>query len=151
MYGQICGSISLLQRNSKQNKNGLSRNQSSMLPDSYVVSSSLNLRMKNSDTSPENARRKLETPMPAAMPCKTPVDCLGETCRSTVKSKTKYACIVDADETMRIRLEGVPHRYHEDHISAKGINSQSRFSLIHKFTPMRQALTIPDAKTAVEK
>ena len=68
--------------------------------------------------------------MPAAMLCKTPVDCLGETCRSSVKSKTKYARIVDADETVRIRLEGVPHRYHEDHISAKGINSQSRFSLM---------------------
>ena len=29
---------------------------------------------------------------------------------------------------MRIRLEGVPHRYHEDHISAKGINSLSHYN-----------------------
>ena len=58
--------------------------------------------------------------MPAAMPCKTIANCLGETCSSIGKHKTKYACIVDADESMRIRLEGVPHRYHEDHITAKG-------------------------------
>ena len=32
----------------------------------------------------------------------------GETCRSIGKHKTKYACIVETDESMRIRLEGVP-------------------------------------------
>ena len=84
--------------------------------------------------------------MPAAMPCKTPVNCHGETCSSIGKSQTKYACIVDADETLRVRLEGVPHRYHEDHISAKGINSLGHYNLVHKFIAMRQALKIPDAK-----
>ena len=69
----------------------------------------------------KNARRKLEIPMPAAMPIKTPVNCRGEACISVGKRKTKYACIVDADECMRIRLEGIPQRYHEDHIAAKGI------------------------------
>ena len=39
-----------------------------------------------------NTRRKLENPMPAEMPCKTPVNCLGQTCRSIGKRKTKYAC-----------------------------------------------------------
>ena len=39
----------------------------------------------------KNARRKLEIPMPAAMHCKTPTNCSGETCRSIGKSKTKYA------------------------------------------------------------
>ena len=53
---------------------------------------------------------------------------------------------------MRVRLEGVPHRYHEHHISAKGMNSLSHFNLAHKFIPMPQALKInPDAKAAVEK
>ena len=41
---------------------------------------------------------------------------------------------------MRIRLEGVPHRYHEDHLSAKGIKSLSHYNLVHKFVPMPQAL-----------
>ena len=47
--------------------------------------------------------RKLEIPMSAAMPCKTPVNCRGETCSSIGKRKTKYACFVDDDEFMRIR------------------------------------------------
>ena len=67
----------------------------------------------------KNARRRLEVPMPAAMPCQTRATCRGEACRSIGKCKTKYVCTVDADESMRVRLEGVPHRYHEDHIAAK--------------------------------
>ena len=39
----------------------------------------------------KNARRKFEIPMPVAMPCKTPTNCCGETCRSVGKHKTKYA------------------------------------------------------------
>ena len=87
----------------------------------------------------KNARRKLEIPKPAAMPCKTPVNCRGETCRNFGKHKTKHACIVDADESMRIRLEGLSHKYHEDHISAKGINSLSHCNLVQKFIPMPEA------------
>ena len=47
-----------------------------------------------------NARRKLEIPMPAVMLCKTPMNGRGETCRSIGKRKTKYACVVEADESM---------------------------------------------------
>ena len=50
----------------------------------------------------KNARRKFEIPMPAAMLCGTSVNCRGETCRSIGNSNTKYACIVDADESMTI-------------------------------------------------
>ena len=45
--------------------------------------------------------------------------------------------MVEVDESMRIRLEGV--RYHEDHIAAEGIISLSQDNLVHKFVPMRQA------------
>ena len=34
----------------------------------------------------KNARRKLEIPMPAAMPCKTPTNCRGETCSNIGKT-----------------------------------------------------------------
>ena len=67
------------------------------------------------------------------------------------KSKTKYVCAVDADESTRPRLEGAGHKSHQDHITAKGMNSITRYSHVHKFIPMPQALTIPDAKAAVEK
>ena len=122
------------------------------MPGNYVVSSSLNLRMKNSKHIMKNARRKFEIPMPAALPCKTPTTCPGDTCRNLGKHKTKYACIVDVDESLRIRLEGVPHRYHEDHISVKGINPLSHLYFAHKFIPMPQALLKKktDAKAAVE-
>ena len=80
--------------------------------------------------------------MLAAMPCKTPV-----TCRSIGKSKTTYVYVVDADDTMRIRWECVANRYHEDDISAKGINSLNHYNLVHKFIPMSQTfLKILDAK-----
>ena len=87
-----------------------------------------------------NDRRKLEIPMPAARPCKKPVKCRGENCSSIGKNETKSACIVDANESVRIRLEGIPQRYHEDHIAAKRINSLRHHHLVHKFVPMPQAL-----------
>ena len=55
------------------------------------------------------------------------------------------------DESVRIRLERVPQRCHEDHIAAKGTNSLSHYNVAHKFIPMPQALSIPEAKAAVEK
>ena len=85
------------------------------------------------------APRKLEVPMPAAMPCKTPINSGGEACRSIGKRKTKYACAVDADESTRPNLETAGHKPHQDHITAKGKNSTTHYSLVHKFIPMPQA------------
>ena len=98
----------------------------------------------------EAARRKLEVPMPA-MPCKIQIKSSGETHRNIGKRKTKYACVFDADESTRPRLEGAGHKPHQDHITAKGMNSMTHYSLVRKFTPMPQALQIPDAKAALEK
>ena len=47
-------------------------------------------------------------------------------------------------------MERAPHRYHEDHIAGKGMNSSSHYNLVHNF-PMPQAMNIPDAESAVEK
>ena len=99
----------------------------------------------------KNARRKLEILMPAAIPCKTRTNCRGETCRNLGKHKTKYDCIVDADESVRIGLEGVVHKHLEDHINAKGINSPSRYNLVHKSYSDASSIEKPDAKAAVEK
>ena len=68
----------------------------------------------------KNVRGKLEIPMPAAVSCKISLcQSSRETCRAIGGQKTKYACVVEADESMRIRMEGAPHRYHEDHIARK--------------------------------
>ena len=91
----------------------------------------------------KNSQRKLEIPMPAAMHCKLQRCPYRETCCALREHKTKYACIVEADDTMRIRMEGAHHRDHEDYIAGKGTNSQ--------IFPMPQEMKFPDAKAAVEK
>ena len=45
--------------------------------------------------------------------------CERETCRTPDARKTKYACIVEADESTRTRLEDSLHKDHEDHIAGK--------------------------------
>ena len=62
-----------------------------------------------------------------------------------------HACVDDADESTRPRLEGAGHKPRQDHITAKGMNSITHYSLEHKFIPMPQTSKIPDAKAAVEK
>ena len=65
----------------------------------------------------KNARRKLEIPMEAAMPCKIRKSQHRVTCSSTGNCKTKFACIVEADESTRRRLEGSLPNDHKDHIA----------------------------------
>ena len=74
-----------------------------------------------------------------------------ETCRAIGGHKTKNACIVEADESMRIRMGGTPHKNHEDHIAGKGINSLSHFNQVHKYIPMPQALKNSRWKGGSEK
>ena len=69
----------------------------------------------------ENARKKLETPMAPAMPCKTSKKSKhGETRGKTNDFKSKFACILEASESTRLRMEESLPNYHEDHIAAKG-------------------------------
>ena len=68
-----------------------------------------------------------------------------------IKLKTKLACILEADESTRLRMgESLP-THHEDHIARKGENSLQHYNLVHKFIPMPQAMKIPAAKAAVDK
>ena len=58
----------------------------------------------------KNARRKLEVPMPAAMPFNNRREEYKETCSVTENCKTKYASTVVADESTRKRMEGPLHK-----------------------------------------
>ena len=70
---------------------------------------------------------------------------------SSIKVKSKLACILEACESTRLRMgESLP-THHEDHVAGKGDNSLQHFNLVHKFVPMPQALKIPAAKAAVAK
>ena len=96
----------------------------------------------------KNARKKLETSVAPAMPCKIMKNCGSG---ASNKTKTKLACILEADESTRLRMgNSIPH-HHEDHIAGKGENSLQHYNLVHKFIPMPQALKIPAAKAAVNK
>ena len=63
--------------------------------------------------------------MPAAMPCKIPIESSGENHPNIGRRKTKYACVVDSDESTRPSPEGAGYKPHQDHTAAKGMNSQS--------------------------
>ena len=68
-----------------------------------------------------------------------------------IKLKTKLACILEADESTRMRMGNSTPSNHEDHIAGKGENSLQHYNLVHKFIPMPQAMTVPAAKAAVDK
>ena len=65
----------------------------------------------------KNARKKLETQMAPAMPCKIMKNC-GSGGSNEIKSK--LACILQADESTRLRMGNSVPNYHEDHIAGKG-------------------------------
>ena len=100
----------------------------------------------------KDARKKLETPMAPAVLCKTSKKCKhGETRVKTNDFKSKIACILEASESTRLRMEESLPNHHEDHIAGKGVNSLQHYSLVHKFIPVPQAMKIPEAKAAVDK
>ena len=96
----------------------------------------------------KNARKKLETSVAPAMPCKIMKNCGSG---ASNKTKTKLACILEANESTRMRVGNSIPSNHEDHIARKGENSLQHYNLVHKFIPMPQALKIPAAKAAVDK
>ena len=75
----------------------------------------------------KNARKKLETSVAPAMPCKIMKNCGSG--RSD-KNKTKLACILEADESTRMRMGNSEPPNHEDHIAGKGENSLQHYNLV---------------------
>ena len=83
----------------------------------------------------KNARGKLDVPMPGPKSCKIQPEKYRETCRVEKNCKTKYNCVVEADESTRKRMEGSLHKHDEDHIAGKGMNSlMSRYNLVRNFS-----------------
>ena len=99
-----------------------------------------------------NARKKLATPMAPAMPCKTSKKSKhGETRSKTNDFKSKFACILEASESRRLRMEDSLPNHHEDHIAGRGDNSLQHCYLVHNFVPMPQAMKMPPANAAVDR
>ena len=57
---------------------------------------------------------------------------MGETRSKTNDFKSKFACILEARESTRMRMEESLQIYHEDHIAGKGDNSPQHYNLVHK-------------------
>ena len=90
--------------------------------------------------------------MAPAMHCKTCKESKnGETRSTTNDFKSKFAGILEASESTRMRMEESLPNYHEDHIAGTGDNSLQHYNLVHKFIPMPQAMKIPAAQAAVDK
>ena len=86
-----------------------------------------------------NARKKLETPMAPAMPCKTSKKNKNwETRNKTNDFKCKFACILEASESTRMRLEESLPKYHEDHIAGRGDNCNITFWYTNLFLCLKQ-------------
>ena len=96
----------------------------------------------------KNARKKLETSVAPAMPCKIMKN-FGSGASNQIQ--TKLACILEADESARMRMGNSIPNHHEDHYAGKGDNSLQHYNLVHKFIPVPQAMKIPAAKEAVDK
>ena len=75
--------------------------------------------------------------MAPAMPCKIMKNCGSD---GSNKSKTKLACILEADESTRMRMGNSIPVHHEDHIAGEGENSSQHYNLVHTFIPMPQAM-----------
>ena len=68
------------------------------------------------------------------------------------KVKTKLACILDADESKRMRTGEPLPNHHEDHVAGKGGKFTAALQFrSQKFIPMPQAENISAAKAAVDK
>ena len=65
----------------------------------------------------KKARKKLETSVAPAVPCGV-VGGYGSA--GSDKNKTKLACILEANESTRMRMGNSEPRNHEDHIAGKG-------------------------------
>ena len=92
----------------------------------------------------KNARKKLETPMGPAMPCRIMKKNFGS--GASNKIKTTLACILEADESKRLRMgESLPN-HHEDHNAGRGNNSLQHYNLVNKFIPMPQAMKKSSSK-----
>ena len=86
---------------------------------------SISLEDKEFKETIKNARKKLETSVAPAMPCTIVKKICGS--GGSNKIKTKLACILEADESTRMRMgNSMPH-YHQDHIAGKGENSLQHY------------------------
>ena len=128
------------------------KNFNSIMHENYEDLYFIDFECKEFQETIKKARKKLETPVAPAMPCKISKNSQNWVTRGKSNEiKSKLECILEANESARLRMgESIPN-HHEDRVAGKGDNSLQHYNLVHKFIPMRQAMKIPAAKAAVDK
>ena len=93
--------------------------------ENYEEFISLTLRIRNSKKTTKNARKKLETPVTPAMPCKISQNNQNwATDGKSNKIKSKLACILEASESTRLRMGESLCRKRRQFIAASQFGSQ---------------------------
>ena len=77
----------------------------------------------------KNARKKLETSVAPTLPCKIMKN-RGSGASNKILKK-KLACILEADESTRLRMANSLPNHHDDHLAGKGDNSLQHYNLVH--------------------
>ena len=90
------------------------------MPENYEDCISLILRTRKSKKPSKMLVRKWKHQVAPAMPCKIMKNCGSG---GSNKIKTRLACILEASESTRMRMEETLPKYHEDHIAGKVDNS----------------------------
>ena len=53
---------------------------------------------------------------------------------NTNEFQSKLACVMEASESTKLRVEKSLPNYHEDHIARRGDNSLQHYNLVHNFS-----------------
>ena len=120
------------------------------MQENCVESISLTPRIRSTKETIKNARKKLETSVAPAMPCKASTKGKhGATRGKSNDIKSKLACILEANESTRMRMGySQPHNHEGPYCRKRCENSLQHYNLVHKFIPMPQAMKIPAAKSS---
>ena len=76
---------------------------------------------------------------------------MGATRSKNDDQKSKLTCVLETEESRRLRMEGIVPRIREDHIARKGHHFLQHYNMVHKLMPIPQAMNIPETKAAVDK
>ena len=96
------------------------KNQNSKMLEDHEESISLTLRTRNSKK-PSGMLEKIGNTNGSAMLCKTCKKSKNAETRSKTNDfKSTFACILEASESTRMRMEESLPNYHEDHVAGRG-------------------------------
>ena len=150
MYGQICGSLCPMQRKESKTKMGYQETKAG--PRQTIESNILHWTKRRRIPAHNESRSEKVGSSDASS------NALQNTDKEQwwnppqyweTQDRIRLCCWCGRKHETKARRAG--HKPHQYHLTAKGMNSMTHYSLVRKFIPMPQALKIPDAKGAVEK